>query len=61
MRLKLVTLLMVHTIANRRTRAAAGHDDGLTEGAFEEELFTSMASVLCPVREAGEGPMSDRI
>ena len=52
MRLKFATLLMVHAIANRRARAAAGHDDGLSERAFEEELFTSMAAVLCPVLEA---------
>jgi AcrR family transcriptional regulator len=48
MRLKFVTLLMVHAIANRRARGAAGHDDGLTERAFEAELFTAMAAVLCP-------------
>jgi hypothetical protein len=49
MRMKLVTLLMVHAIADRRARVSAGHHDGLTEDEFDDELFAAMAAVLCPV------------
>jgi AcrR family transcriptional regulator len=48
MRLQFVTLLMVHAIANRRARVAAGRDNGLREADFERELFTAMAAVLAP-------------
>jgi AcrR family transcriptional regulator len=48
-RLQLVTVLMVHAIANRRARVAAGHDDELSEHEFEHELLSAMTAVLSPV------------
>ena len=45
-RLNLATILMAHSIANRRTRAAAGRPPKLSERRFVDELLAAMAAVL---------------
>jgi len=47
-RLNFATLLMAHCISDRRTRQSTGRPVLLDEEQFEQELLSSMASILHP-------------
>lgn len=45
-RFSMASELMVHVIANRQARSAAGEDDGLSREQFENDLFDAMVGLL---------------